>query len=267
MVETDTTSSSHFLELTGRTGRRALVTWDRLAWGRPPDGTFDPESLADLPEPARRWLTHVIAPGAPLWHGVQLEMNGRIRKAGWHRFRSVQLHGLPRGYLWAARLRFGLVTLRGFDSYLDGEAETRWSLFGHLPLKSASGGDLDRAAAGRAAIDAIFVPTACVGPAVTWHQGSTPDSAIAERHIGQLVLRPEITVAKDGSLVSVTMQRWSRPKGEKWGDFAYGGLVGDELEFDGIRIPTTVRLGYYFGTERWAQGESYRATITSASFF
>ena len=267
MVGTETSSSAQLLELTGRAGRRALVDWDRLAWGRAPSGNFDPSSLDALPEPARRWLTHAIEPGTPLWHGVLLDMHGRIRLLGWRKFRAVQIHALPRGYIWAARARFAFLPLSGYDRFLDGEAEMRWSLFAHLPVVTATGEDLARAEAGRAVIDAIFVPTAFLGPDVTWHEGSTPNSAVAEWSIGDLVLRPEITVARDGSLISVKMQRWSRPKGEKWGDHSYGGFVGNEKEFNGVRIPTTMRVGYYFGTERWARAESYRATITCASFF
>lgn len=202
-----------------------------------------------------------------MWHGALGEMSGRIRMGGWRPFRAVQLLAPSKGYLWAARARFGPVTLTGYDRYLDGDAERRWSLGGHVPVITASGVDVVRAAAGRAAIQAIFVPTALVEPHVTWREGSTPDSATAEWRCGDLALQTEITVASNGSLVSVATQRWSRPKGEKRGDFPYGGFVGDELAFDGIRIPTTMRVGNYFGTERWAAGESYRATITSATFF
>ena len=29
--------------------------------------TFDQAAIVGLPEPARRWLSHAIAPGTPLW--------------------------------------------------------------------------------------------------------------------------------------------------------------------------------------------------------
>lgn len=267
MVDVDTSSSSKLLKLSGRAGRRALVGWDRLAWGRPPSGTFNPQSLDDLPEPARRWLTHCIEPGTPLWHGVVLEMHGRIRMGGWHPFRAVQVHSLPRGYIWAARAKFGLATLGGYDCYLDGEAERRWNLFGHVPVRTKTGHDLARSAAGRAAMEAILVPTSLVGPDVTWYPGSTPDSAIAELRIGDQLLRPEITVANDGALVSVSIPRWSRSRGKKWSEDTFGGVVGDESEFDGVRICTTMRIGNHFGTERWTRSQSYRTSITSAIFY
>ena len=33
--------------------------------------TFDPAAITGLPEPARRWLGHAIAPGTPLWSSVE----------------------------------------------------------------------------------------------------------------------------------------------------------------------------------------------------
>ena len=41
--------------------------------------TFDPAAITGLPEPARRWLSHAIAPGTPLWSSVELTMNGQIK--------------------------------------------------------------------------------------------------------------------------------------------------------------------------------------------
>ncbi|HEY2290488.1 MAG TPA: DUF6544 family protein [Thermoanaerobaculia bacterium] len=56
----------------------------------PATRTFDPAALAHLPEPARRYLTHAIAPGTPLASAVRLKMHGEIklkgpRRAVWRR--------------------------------------------------------------------------------------------------------------------------------------------------------------------------------------
>jgi hypothetical protein len=233
---------------------------------RASEATFEPSLVADLPEPARRWLTHAIAPGTPLWRSVLLEMHGHIRIGRWLPFRAVQLQSVPNGYVWAARATFGPIPIVGYDRYADGDAEMRWGIFGRLPVVNASGPDLDRAAAGRAAIDALFVPTACFGPHVMWSEGSTTDCAVAHWRIDSHVLRAELKVAADGSLRSVTMPRWARPKGEEWGDYPFGGLVEDEVEFGGIRIPTRMQVGYFFGTGRWAKGEFFRAKITTAKY-
>lgn len=39
---------------------------------------FDVSMVADLPEPARRFLTFAIAPGTPLWTVAEIEMRGRF---------------------------------------------------------------------------------------------------------------------------------------------------------------------------------------------
>ena len=41
--------------------------WLRLATGTAHPPGYDPAMIADLPEPARPWLTHAITPGTPLW--------------------------------------------------------------------------------------------------------------------------------------------------------------------------------------------------------
>jgi hypothetical protein len=258
--------SSPLLDLIGQAGRPAVPAWRRLTEGAASDATFDPAMVADLPEPARRWLTHAIAPGTPLWQRVELEMQGHIRIGRWLPFRAVQLHAPPLGYVWGARAAFGPVSIIGHDRFVDGHGEMHWALFGRVPVVNATGANLDRAAAGRAAIDALFVPTACFGSAVTWTDGSTRDSAIAEWRIGGHVLRPELTVAADGSLTFVLMPRWTQPKGEEWGESPFGGYLEQEADFGGIRIPTRAKVGYFPGTERWAKGEFFRATITSAAY-
>lgn len=39
---------------------------------------FDPAMVADLPEPARRYFTYMIAPGAPLYSAMMLDMRGEL---------------------------------------------------------------------------------------------------------------------------------------------------------------------------------------------
>jgi hypothetical protein len=43
--------------------------WLRLATGTAHQPGYGPAMIADLPEPARPWLTHAITPGTPLWPG------------------------------------------------------------------------------------------------------------------------------------------------------------------------------------------------------
>ena len=219
-----------------------------------------------MPEPARRWLTRAIAPGALLARAVIVEMEGHIRIGRWLSFRAFQLHAPPDGYVWVARAALGPLRISGFDRYAENTGQMRWRLFGHLPLISAAGPVLDRSAAGGVALDAVFVPAAFLTPAVTWSDGPSPDTVTAEWRVGGHILRPVLRIGPDGAIRSVTMARWGNPGNNPWGDYPCGGTLDEDTDFGGIKIPTRIRAGYFFGTSRWEQGEFFRAQITSATF-
>lgn len=242
--------------------------WERLARSAVPPTGFDPAMTESLPEPARRWLTHVIAPGTPLARAVTLHMRGHIRLGRWIRFRAVQVHAPPAGFIWAARVRWGPVWLGGYDRYLDATGEMRWRLFGRIPVMSASGPDLDRSAAGRVALDSLLVPTAWLQEAVTWRTGDNDDTAVAEWHVGDQTLPVTLTVGPDGALRSLTMPRWAQPGGHPWGEYPCGGTFAGETDFGGVKLSRTIRAGYFYGTDKWDSpaGEFFRAEITQARF-
>ena len=64
---------------------------------------FDPAMVEGLDEPARRYFTHALRPGAPLGAGVRLRMRGRIKVGAWLPFRATW-HGDGRSFLWSARI-------------------------------------------------------------------------------------------------------------------------------------------------------------------
>jgi hypothetical protein len=155
------------------------------AWGRLSQPTesppgFDPAMTEPLPEPARRWLTHVIAPGTPVARAVIVEMRGHIRLGRWIPFGAVQLQAPPTGFIWAARVGWGPVWIGGYDRYCDASGEMRWRLFGRIKLMSAAGRDINRSTAGRVALDALLVPTAWLQETVTWRAGDNDNTVVAE---------------------------------------------------------------------------------------
>lgn len=222
--------------IAGRAATPVTALWDRLAQATTPRAELiDPSVVEGLPEPARRWLLHSVAPGTPLRRPITLHMRGHLRVAGWLPFRAVQVHSPPDGYVWAARVGLGPLSISGFDRYECGAGEMRWRLLGRLPVVTATGPDLDRSAAGRVALDAVFVPAAWLGPHVTWREAGTDDSAIGEWTIGGYLSRCRITVDRHGAPLSVSMPRWARPKGLPWGEYPCGGILSGERDFGGIQ--------------------------------
>src|SRR5687768_10729263 len=62
---------------------------------------FRPEMVADLPEPARRYFHHAIAPGTPLARLARLEMTGEMRlspRGAWLPLHARQVLAPPAGF-------------------------------------------------------------------------------------------------------------------------------------------------------------------------
>ena len=57
----------------------------------PASRVWRPSEVSNLPEPARRYLTHAIAPGTPLASAVRLRMHGQIKLKSWLPFTAEQV--------------------------------------------------------------------------------------------------------------------------------------------------------------------------------
>ena len=238
--------------------------WELLTGGRRPPDPFDPSMTADLPEPARRWLTHAIAPGTPLWESVTLTMRGEIRLGSWRPFTARQVLSPPRGFIWAANARFSGLPVTGFDRYSSGSGQMDWRLGGLLPVMRASGPDVTRSAAGRLAGETTLVPTAF--RAATWSRGVDDDHTVVTWRIDEHDERAELRVGADGRLLGVLMQRWGNPNGTPFGRYPFGVAIEAEETWSGVTIGSVLRAGWWWGTDRQPEGEFFRARISAADF-
>jgi hypothetical protein len=63
------------------------------------------------------------------------------------------------------------------------------------------------------------------------------------------------------------MLRWGNPDGSEQGYAKFGVVLEDDRRFDGFTIPTRIRAGWFFGTERFdSEGEFFRAVIDDADY-
>jgi hypothetical protein len=250
--------------LAPRAARPVRQEWDRLRAATTQGDVFDLTMVADLPEPARRWLTHAIAPGTPLWRSAELAMHGQIRLSAWRPFTATQVLAPPDGYIWAATARFLRLPVVGYDRLSSGTAEMRWRLLGVVPVMTAEGPDIARSAAGRLAGEGVLLPTTF--RAATWARSGHPDTAVATWRIGGEEQAVELHVGPDGQLLGVLLRRWGTPNGAPYGQYPFGVAVDAERAFAGITIPSAFRAGWWWGTERQDEGEFFRARITRATF-
>ena len=70
-------------------------------------------------------------------------------------------------------------------------------------------------------------------------------------------------MADDGHIRSLVLERWGDPDNTgKWELHPFGGAVTGYKTFDGVTVPSAGRVGWFFGTDRWEQGEFFRYRIT-----
>lgn len=246
------------LVLVGLSGRRLAadarahqLEADLFVSGDPPQA-FTEADLADLPEPAARYLRHAVAPGTPLASACRLQMTGTMTPTPGGR--PVDLTAsetlAPReGFVWTAQSRMNGLPVEVRDSYHRGAGGVSVTALGFVPIPlGGSAEDVARSSRGRLVAEAVWCPTALVHPDVRWE-------AVGED-------RARYTVTIDGDPVSVTLQvdddgtpreltldRWGDPDGGPARLHPYGFRVEAEGTFGGVTIPTQVVGGWGFGTD------------------
>ena len=236
--------------------RADVRAMQRLASGQANQpALFDPEMVADLPEPARRYFLYTIEPGTPLYSVTNLTMTGQFgmgdnSSPNYLEMTATQTLAMPAGFVWKMRARRGLLRLSGSDT----EQWTRFWLMGLLPV-ARMGGDADhrRSAFGRYVAEAVFWTPAAVlpGPGISWTQ-LKPDCARLTVNYQGLSQSVDITVADNGQPTEVRFERWSNANAEKIHRLQpFGGYLSSFRSFAGYRLPTHVEAGNHFGTDEY----------------
>ncbi len=196
--------------------------------------------LADLPEPAQRYLRYSGVVGRPMVDSVRVRQACRMRPAP---------HGIsfplvaeqwyavePPGFIWDATVPIaGIPVVRGRDGYLDGRGRMTIKVGSLLPVVDAAGPEMDQASLLRHLSEMPWFPGAFLRERVTWE---TIDDATVRVSIvdGDLRATGTLTIDPEGRLVEFRSERyamvgdtfelrpWSAPT------YAYG-------EFEGLRLP------------------------------
>lgn len=222
--------------------------------------------VSRLPEGAQRYLQHAIAPGTPLASAVRLHMHGEIRLQRWCRFSAEEVINWERGMIWRATVRMRGINIRGGDSFVDGSGAMKWKIFGILPIVNTGGTDITRSAAGRVNIESLWLPSVLSRDDVLW-TGANASHPHARFTAHGETAEIDYLIGEDGQLQAVNMPRWGNPSGSGFGYANCGGFVEQEATFSGYTIPTRMRVGWYFNTERFeTEGEFFRVAIEDAAY-
>ena len=240
---------------------RIWRTDDPVGWADPtPMPVFSKSELEGLPGPVQRYLRFAIAPGTQLATSARLRMHGRIKIGHWLPFRARETLAPRSGFTWSAWAG-GVIT--GFDRYAEGQGELRWKLLGVLPVMRAVGPDVTRSSAERAAAEAIWLPTTLLPRFGVQWEALDDRQLLARYQIDAVEFEARYRIETDGRLVSMVCHRWGDPdQTGAWGPHPFGGEVTAYRTFGGLTIPSAGRFGWFFGTDRWSDGEFFRYEIT-----
>lgn len=240
---------------------RSIMMETEAAWsdiaGRTtlPLGTYRSDMVADLPEVAQRYFNYAIAPGTPLYRRVELTMSGQFLLGDkdaqqTYAMQARQILAPPSEFVWIAQMSKGVFRISGSDGLHNGHGWTRFWMFASLPLvQQAATENLNRAAAARPAIEAIWAPATLlpVNGAV-WVQ-TGPDTAEVSFGTADDTLMISLRIGVNGALREVWTERWSDANPTKTYQLQpFGGIVEADDQFEGFTIPSQLTVGNLFGT-------------------
>ncbi len=232
---------------------------------------FHSDNYTHLPDAARRYLDHAIAPRTQLAAAVRLKMHGEIKLKTWIPFKAEQVICWEHGLIWSATAWMnGFLPIVGSDRIIDGIGAMQWKLLGLFPVMTADGSDITRSAIGRLQSESLCLPSVFCGDRVSW---ASPDSSQLDSRLQSSFIvqgesaKLDFTLDQTGRLKTFKLPRWGNPDEAGFRYVDFGGILEQEGTFCGYTIPTRLRIGWYFGTERFeSEGEFFRATIDDAMY-
>jgi uncharacterized protein DUF6544 len=220
---------------------------------------FAEAELDGLPTPVRRYLRSAVAPDTPLAGTARLRMRGYIKLGRWLPFRAQQILSPHHGFWWGARVA-GVIS--GFDSYINGHGQMKWKLLGLIRVAHADSPDHARSAAGRAAAEAIWLPTTLLPRFGVHWSANDAHHITASYRIDGTDIDLRFRLDDDARPISVVLERWGDPdQTGSWRQHPFGVQVTGYTAFQGLTIPNLGRAGWHFGTDRWDGGEFFRYEI------
>lgn len=230
---------------------------------------FTKRLVSDLPEPVRRYFEHAIAPGTPIAQSVRLEtlFTMRLREGDEE---AVDLVGeevlASEGFLWRARTKMLGLPVQVQDYYADGAGGVAVTLAGLVPIVRVSGPEVTRSARGRLVGESIWLPSTLLpSESVVWEVVDADLVRVTRRVDGESVSLT-LRIDDEGRPLEMSMLRYGDVGVESWQLLPYGVEIEEEATFGGYTIPTRVRGGWWFGSERYSPFEASVFQVLSAAF-
>ncbi|HPE34078.1 MAG TPA: hypothetical protein PLI65_04705 [Bacteroidales bacterium] len=217
--------------------------------------------LRQYPEPVVKYFRYHLPDGFPSHTFAKTPMKGIIKLVNWANFKSVLYSHPFIGFLWQARVMMGILPVNGYDYFFKNQGAMSWKMFKLIPVMSASDENVTRSAEGRAIMESLFAPHLLIHPDINWE-------AVSEEEITATwtIFREKeplhLIIGKDGSLKSAFINRWGNPGGVKKFNYStFGVHIEKQFKYKGTMIPAKGNAGWWFGTEKYKDGEFFRFEV------
>lgn len=201
----------------------------------------------------QRFFNHALRDGAALTPRVRVTMTGRIKVGTWLPFTAEQTAD-GRSFAWRARVGWGPITpLRVLDRYADGAGTTEGRLFGRLTLFHAEDLNTARSSAARAAMESVVFAPQSVLPqrGVAW-RAETEDVIVARFDLPPEHPEVRVHIDEPGAIRTLSALRWGPSGAQNFAYVPFGGEVHGERRFGDLLLPSSLSVGWWFGTPRYA---------------
>ena len=226
---------------------------------------FSGRMVAGLPPIAQRYFSHAIQQGTPLAASVQLGISGSVKaqkdaRSTWMSLEATQILSPQKGFVWRAKIRKGLIHFREIDHYHEGSGRIAFRAFRILPVLSAAGDDGAKSAVGRLVMDSVLLPVGLLPQQGVKWEASDAEHAKVTCTVKDEKVTLMLGINAEGALRDVVMERWGDFTDDGKYDYVpFGMVVDEEKSFNGYTIPSKIRGGWWYGTDKYV--ESMRLSV------
>jgi hypothetical protein len=209
-------------------------------------GVVTQEMLADLPEPARRYLHYTGVVGRPVPGIVRLRQKGRMRlQPGqpWMPLDAEEHYTVrPPGFVWAGAVRLGpLAVVRARDMYAEGSGRMLVKVASLWPVADASGEQLDQGGMMRYLSEMIWFPAAFLADNISFETVDDSSARVTLTDHGRTATGT-LFFDKEGRVTDFVAKRYRTPDASS--PDTWSTPVTGYGEFEGLRLPVRGKAIY-----------------------
>lgn len=222
---------------------------------------FSEELIAGLPAPAQRYFRHAIQPGAVLATQARLKLRScvKVRKtdpdAPFRTYRISQILTAGHG-IWGSGWTEGRAIPRSVSFwYTRDGAAGRDAILDLYTVRRNAGPVYSKLLKSRYLYELTLLPSALLPQRGAIWQALDDERTQVVVSLDGETMTLELRIGPNGRLLEVTAERWGSV-GNPGATFSYipfGMVVDEEQTFGGYTIPTRLRGGWWYRTDRYVE--------------